>query len=677
MSTPSASSSSSREFKIKILGRTLEHLGVQTYKRREPAIVELVANCWDAGATHVWIDVPLASDYNASSSTITIRDDGGGMSEHQIQDEYLVIGRNRRRKSGEVVGGRLVLGRKGIGKLAGFGIAQKMTVTTWKASEAVILTLDAESLKRDDSYAGDVPIHGVVGQKPPFETDNGTLIELRGLKHVTPLDPQRLHETLARRFARTIRGEMTITLNGAIVGDPAIDLEKRFPEKDLFLDTLPDGSAVKFFYGFSKETIQSPELRGFSIYFRGKTAQAPPFFFSVEGTASGQHATRYVTGEIYADFLDTGKDEESDLTSTDRQEIDWDADGVKEFKLWGETLSRRVLREWVESRAKVLESWILEDQAIKDRIDSLDKPSQQQITRFLKILSEVETASPRARELADSLVQAYEFRNFHDVIVDLEQIGHDPEKLQEALARLSDWRVLESRAILEVIKGRLDIIDIFQSMLIEDAPETTKVKGKGSLHDLIAGNPWLLDPDWQILAEEKSISRQLREWNEQDIQDVTERMRYDFLALADDHQLIVIEIKRSTHPVSLEELQRLERYSEHLSRTGRTLKMVLIYGGKLNVSEQVEMSWRKRGDAELLPWGEIFGKTRKRYGHYKAILEKSVTHPDFARKQAEVLQTRQVLSAKSVYRGADARAKGIGPSEFEPLKIEDGKTNKT
>ena len=47
-----------RAFTLSVLGRTLEHLGVQNYKRRDVAIVEIVANSWDAGANGVKISLP-------------------------------------------------------------------------------------------------------------------------------------------------------------------------------------------------------------------------------------------------------------------------------------------------------------------------------------------------------------------------------------------------------------------------------------------------------------------------------------------------------------------------------------------------------------------------------------------------------------------------------------------
>src|SRR5688572_13829391 len=85
-----------RDFHLTVLGRTLEHLGVQMYKRRDVAIAELVANCWDAGASNVWITAPERGVYSADRSSIIITDDGEGMNADQVENEYLVVGRNRR-----------------------------------------------------------------------------------------------------------------------------------------------------------------------------------------------------------------------------------------------------------------------------------------------------------------------------------------------------------------------------------------------------------------------------------------------------------------------------------------------------------------------------------------------------------------------------------------------------
>ena len=74
-----------RQFSMKILGRLLEHLGSQMYKRRDTALAELVANAWDAGATNVALTLPTTA-YDPARSCITISDNGEGMNEDQVRD---------------------------------------------------------------------------------------------------------------------------------------------------------------------------------------------------------------------------------------------------------------------------------------------------------------------------------------------------------------------------------------------------------------------------------------------------------------------------------------------------------------------------------------------------------------------------------------------------------------
>ena len=57
-------------FHMKVLGRTIEHLGTQMYKHRAPSIAELIANCWDAGAKNAWITVPSADQYSQGNGVI-------------------------------------------------------------------------------------------------------------------------------------------------------------------------------------------------------------------------------------------------------------------------------------------------------------------------------------------------------------------------------------------------------------------------------------------------------------------------------------------------------------------------------------------------------------------------------------------------------------------------------
>ena len=657
-----------REFHMTILGRTIEHLGTQMYKHRAPSVAELVANCWDAGARSVWITVPSEGEYDPTSSTIEILDDGEGMDPDIVQERYLVVGRNRRADDGGVSHGRRVMGRKGIGKLAGFGLAEKVTVTTWTRdmAKAIQFSMALHQLKGEAGRSHDIRFPWGEVDKGSVWPPSGTRIQLSELRHTTPIEVSALCETLARRFSRTTRGQMNVAVNDAPLAEPTIDAMYEFPGNDaMHENTLPSGQVVRYRYRFALKPLRSKELQGFVIYANERTAQAPPFFFNVESTASSQHSTRYVIGEIAADYLDSGTDDESDVISTDRQELDWEKEELGPLRMWGDDLARRILRECAEFRGQQLENWVLSDESFSRRLELLDPASKKEIGRFLKTLGQKsEENDARTRELADSLIRAYEFRTFHDVLDDIREAGEDPERLEEMLGRLHDWKVLESRAILEIVRGRLSIINKLERMVVHNAPETASSTTYDNLHDLLAEYPWLFNPQWQVFAEEKSISKQLREWGEADCPDDVKNKRVDFLAFAKGTDaLIIIEMKRPGHAVEFDEVQRLEQYQVNLMKAHENCRRVLVYGGTANIPPSKWGKMQSADDFEAMTWSQMFARAKTFYSHYEAVLEGDVASPDFHSKEVEVARTRAIVETGSAHRSEEDRSRGVGSSD--------------
>jgi len=627
-----------------VMGKTLEHLGSQLYKRRDAAIAELVANSWDAGAAVVDIDVPDLASYNRAASSIVVSDTGTGMTPDQIDAHYLVVGRNRRSDQEEPAG-RRVMGRKGIGKLAGFGIATEIELVSWVDGSAARVVMPIDDLKKAPGSLESVELSGEEAIAPPKDRreDHGTRVIMRGLRHSTPVDPAQLRASLARRFSRTVRGEMEILVNGQMVQDPAVEFDFREPETG-WEEADVEGNKVRYFFGFSPRILTPSENRGFVVYVHGKTAQAPPFFFDVEATATGQHGTRYLFGAIEADFLDDGSDDDSDVISTDRQEIDWQDPRTESLRAWGADLTRRALREHRDRKEDQSEDWVLNDPQLKPRIERLDRHSKKRVTSFVRSLGRAEDSDQESvLRLASSLISAFEYQHFHDFLGDLEEVEDDPERLAELLSQMLKWKALESRAILEVIQGRLQVVDKFHSMIASNAPETAPRVGDENLHDLLTTFPWLLNPQWQVFEHEKRVDTQLREWNSEEQADDAERV--DFLALSGERTLVVVEIKRPGIAVSLEEFQRLQRYLDRLrgawtERHGGGEVLGLLVCTELGFDEAqigVNVRWER--------WADLHLRVKDLYEHYRAVLEQETNSGQFAEREREIARTRAVIEA--------------------------------
>src|SRR3954453_14792687 len=99
------------------------------YASPNKAIEELVANSFDAGAHRVAVLLP--ADFHEQGATISVLDDGGGMDANGLKQHWL-IGKSDKRELGTLPLGREQIAKCGMGKLASYVLANRLTHLTRK-----------------------------------------------------------------------------------------------------------------------------------------------------------------------------------------------------------------------------------------------------------------------------------------------------------------------------------------------------------------------------------------------------------------------------------------------------------------------------------------------------------------------------------------------------------------
>ena len=94
------------------------------YASPNKAIEELVANSFDAGARRVAVFLPV--DFHDQGATIAVLDDGEGMDAEGLKQHWL-IGKSLKRELATLPLGRQQIGKFGIGKLATYVLANRLT----------------------------------------------------------------------------------------------------------------------------------------------------------------------------------------------------------------------------------------------------------------------------------------------------------------------------------------------------------------------------------------------------------------------------------------------------------------------------------------------------------------------------------------------------------------------
>ena len=415
-----------KELKLSFDPNTIEHLGIKMYSRIPNAIAELIANAYDAKANNVYVKL-----YDTGDKRIEIWDDGHGMDFDEVNDKFLRIGRNRRKELATINSGdRKATGKKGLGKLALFGLGDLIEITTIKknsegSNEKLKFTLNWEILKKTEQGED---------YKPPFDSelcspkDKGTSIILTNLRDDEKFDKKDLAINLSRLFNCfdknfrcfvSLNDDEAIEVNNELKFDNIDEeLKWEFPEfsKNIDIDYENKGKIYGKIISTKKPLKDIP--RGITLFSNGRLVNAPEFF----GHSESSHVFSYLTGWLNVDFIDNDKE---DLIATDRQSLTWDIPDTKPLRQFLDTVIGKVAADWRIRRKKKKENTIKDETGID--IKEWPEKQPEEIKELLKaILSASATSSAMPTKKYLDLVTAlydlappnfyYHWRNLHDEI---------------------------------------------------------------------------------------------------------------------------------------------------------------------------------------------------------------------------------------------------------------------
>ena len=620
---------------------TIKHLGLQMYSTLPSVIGELVANSWDADATRVEITLP--DKPIDASAEIVICDDGIGMSDADVRNKYLIIGRDRRdeEKADRTPARRPIMGRKGIGKFSAFGIAKEIAVESVKDGEVSHFRMNYdELLENAENREIELPQLSPTGDVP-----KGTTVTLR---HITkfqtrsiPIDM--IRRGLARRFAVIgAQNNFEVVVNGEPISPEDRDL-KRLLERDmtgkLYLWEYDDeeikpetGWTVSGWIGALERT--SPTIdkvdRGIALMARGKLVQEPFVFDAVGGQ---QFAFSYLIGELHVEFVDAVED----TIGTSRNALVWDTEANEALKDWGQKEVNKIAREWSAKRRQKNERKLQENPLY---VNFRERAEETGNTRALKsadrLIRQAIDKNPTAdttelEPLIQNCLDFLEFDAFWEIANDLTEAElEDPGKL---LDLFREWQIVEAREMARVTEGRITTIEKLQKLIETNALEVP------TLHNFLREFPWVIDPRWTLVADEVYYSRLLRDKFPEGSEVPEKNKRIDFLCVREGTHLVVVEIKRPNLKASVDELRQIEEYvnflREQIERTTDPDSQYQEVTGYLLCGDLVD-NYQVRGISRNLERSRIY---IKRYRDLLSLVQRA--HAEFLERYKRLREDKQ------------------------------------
>lgn len=179
---------------LKFSPEILRRLGEELTPHPDQGVLELVRNAYDADAVNCFVTL---KDTDRPCGTVTITDDGDGMTPEEIANGWLLIGKSSKLARRRTTLGRLIVGNKGLGRLAALRLGSQVRLQTRSKSHPKLehsLTIDWSRYETVGTVE-QVPLN-IVSVQPDLPT-HGTKITIENIsKPFMPEDVKRLARSL-------------------------------------------------------------------------------------------------------------------------------------------------------------------------------------------------------------------------------------------------------------------------------------------------------------------------------------------------------------------------------------------------------------------------------------------------------------------------------------------------
>ena len=490
------------------------------------------------------------------------------------------------------------MGRKGIGKLSLFSIANRISVYTKKAGDPPeSFCMDAVKIKKAIDAENASTARDYEPEKIDFDqniAEHGTILKIEDLKklRITSATIAGLKKRIARRFS-VLDNEFQVSVNGQEItfsdrdyfhkarfifqygddyarhckkldsdGKKLMKYDRIFRFDDTGRKTEDGIHAIKGWIAIARRSNDldgkggdEDNLNKIAIAVRGKVAQEDV----LQGFRLGGMITKYMFGEINADFLD--QDDKDDIATSSRQSISEDDPRFKALKSF---LRAELQHIWTETNKlkdkKGLEKALQENLPLKEWYDDLPRKLQ---PRAAKIFAEIDKANideDKRKDFYANGVLAFERLKLDSAAEVLDDI--DESNIEPFLAFLADVDAIEAANFREIINERLKVIRKFHGHLAENARERV-------LQEYIFDHLWLLDPAWERATLYANMEERIQAALPDD---ANAALRLDIRYRRVGAAHVILELKRGSRRLSKTEIE------EQLTRYIRALEAELKKG---------------------------------------------------------------------------------------------------
>jgi hypothetical protein len=640
-------------FKEVLFGqRFLEtYVGSKILHDEVTALVELIANSWDAGATEVRIAWPEGP----GTRTFSIEDNGIGMTGPEFRRRWMMLAYDRITEQGATVVfpegastagivSRRVFGRNGIGRFAGFCFASEYCVETKKDGQ----------VNHYRVCHGDTQPFQITQLNSNSEDGHGTTLYCT-ISRPLKFGPDEIRSEIGMRFLTD--PHFKVSLNGKgidfshIEGDNIVREKLRLTGHDVTLIVID-----------TRRTDRTTKQHGVAWHVDGRLVS------DCSWQGLGRDALidgRRIAAKRFQFIIKVGS---SLLAAVKKDWSGFDPEN-KDFLKVSDAVYASILKCLLaaseEDRKKVRDKALYQN---KDRIEGM---SPVEFERWNEFVEAAQEACPSIREkdiltLSEVVANLEQAKSNYALVHKLGEL--EPGQLDELYQILDDWTLDMAKQVLDEIGKRLKLVE--QSRKKISDPKTREVQ---ELQPLFKDGLWIFGPEFETIeyTSNEGMTKVIQTvFGRKDLKG--SKNRPDFVILPDgtaglysyprydgqggeigvDH-LVLIELKAPNIPISTDQKDQCWKYVQELRRKGlvtdTTKVRCFVLGERL---DPLELQERTQGSVTIqsLDFFTVLCRAESRLLRLKDRVKNAPFLKDHRDKLAEFLapvEPSDVLSARS------------------------------
>lgn len=581
------------------------HAGNKILHDPKTAIIELIANAWDAGARKVkitWPDGPGIKQFS-------IQDDGVGMTHEEFHHRWRTLNYNRRDEIGEFVvfptsshdheAQRVAFGRNGVGRWSGFCFGESYDVDTkkkgfrnkYRVSRGSYQPFEIERLVTD------------------AEADtHGTTISCSEPRQIT-LSAEEARAEIGMRFLTNPSFEVTVnhqTVSFEDIDDPNIQKQTL---------SVPGGESVDLIVIDTQLTDRSTRQHGLAWHVGGRlVGECSWKGVGLQDFIDGRRiAAKRFTFIVRADHLAEAKAIKPDWSGFDPDNQAFvDASSVVHESV------REHMASVSEDDRKATVMKAREHN--RDKLKEMGPLGRETWTKFV---NEVQVKCPSIKEsevvkLSEIVANLEQSQSGYALLGTLSQ--YRPDQLDELHAMLERWTLDMAKAVLDEIEQRIKLVEELRHRT--DDESSLEVQ---DLQPLFEKALWVFGPEFETIeyTSNQSMTTVVQHLFPH-ADGKGSRNRPDFVILPDGtaglysypsfdedggeigtERLVVVELKRPGVPIGSDEKAQSWKYVKelfekgHLTKATKSIRCFVL--GKTITNHEEEARWEKDRQVEIRP----------------------------------------------------------------------------